>query len=256
MMNKFGVVLSPPDERDYPVSVLFPEKKYPDSVRLDNKILAIRDQGFWPTCVGKAGATIMSAGFGVEVSSIYLFAKCKEVDLLPADAGTFPRLAMKVMQKQGCCLDKMLPYLLMNNPLPKITGLHDVEAEQRKITAYARVRSLDDIKQALVNKRLVMGVILVGDNFTSHRGDKVIGLPAGNKHGYHAITICGYDDQVQAVRVANTWGTRNWGDGGFAWLSYEYLNSMINFPEAWVVEIKKSAEEFYPDRIFRLLKKN
>jgi len=75
-----GVIPSPPDERDYPVSAILPSVKLPLSIRLDHKIMSIRDQGWWPTCVGKAGASIMSAGFGVELSSTYIYTKCKEID--------------------------------------------------------------------------------------------------------------------------------------------------------------------------------
>jgi hypothetical protein len=222
---------------------------------LDRKIIAIRNQGFWPTCVGKSGAGIMSAGFGVELSSVYLYAKCKELDGIPNTLGTYPRVAMKVMQKQGCCLDKMLPYSIMSDPLPKVTSLHDLEAERRKLRSYARARGITDIKQALVNNHLLMGCLLVGDNFAYHWGSEVVGIPVGNTYGYHAIIICGFDDSRKAIRIANSWGKERWGEDGFAWLSYDYLMGATNFPEAWVAEISPSAEDFYPDRIFRDLKR-
>ena len=254
--SKSGVIPSPPDERDYPVAAILPAVTYPPSIRLDNQI-SIRDQGWWPTCVGKAGAGLMSAKFGARLSSVYLYAKCKKIDGIPNEPGTYLRVALKVMQKQGCCLDSMLPYTLMADPLPKITGLHDVQAEQHKIKAYARARGLDDIKRALVNGHLLMGCLLVDDAFCFYRGDDIVmGLPQGTVHGYHAIIICGYDDSKKALRIANSWGIKKWGDDGFGWISYDNLMNLQAFPEAWVTEIRTSAEEFYPDRIFRLIKKN
>ncbi len=249
-----GVIPSPPDERDYPVSAILPRVTLPEAVRLDKKILSIRNQGFFPTCVGKSGAGIMSAGFKHELSSIFVYSKCKEMDGIPHLPGTYPRVAMKVMQKYGACLDKILPYSMMANPMPRVTDLHYLEAEQRKITAYARARGLEDIKQTLINGHLLMGCMLVADNFMNYRGEGIVGIPTGQTHGYHAVIICGYDDGKKALRIANSWGS--WGDKGFAWLSYDYLMNQSHFPEAWVVEIRQSAEDIYPDRIFRLVKKN
>lgn len=42
------------------------------------------------------------------------------------------------------------------------------------------------------------------------------------KHGSHAMTVVGYDDNKYggAFRIINSWGTR-WGDGGFYWVKYD-----------------------------------
>ncbi len=247
-----GVILSPDDYRDYPVSAVLPGVEFPPAVRLDHKILSIRDQGFWPTCVGKAAAGIMSADYKTELSTIFIYAKCKELDGIPNLPGTYPRTAMKVISKYGACLAKILPYDLMSDPLPKITSLHYLEAEQRKAHAYARASGLNDIKQALVYEDLLLATLLVGDNFMYHRSNDVVVLPTGRTHGYHGIIICGYDDSKYALRIANSWGDERWGEGGFAWLSYKYLQSnRLVFPEAWVVDVTRNTDNCYPDRIIR-----
>ncbi len=252
-MPTSGVIPSPPDERDYPVSAILPAVTLPKEVRLDNRILNIRDQGFWPTCVGKAGAAIMSAGFKEELATIPIYSRCKAMDGIPNLPGTYPRVAMKVMQHHGTCREKTLPYQLMSSPMPQLNQAVITESGKYKIKAYARARGINDIKQAAANGHLLMAVILVGDNFMFHRGNEVLGPPRGNTHGYHAIVLCGYDDDLKALRGANSWGLERWGDRGFFWLSYDVLMNTSHFPEAWVVEVEKvkTAEEFYPDRIFR-----
>jgi hypothetical protein len=55
----------------------------------------------------------------------------------------------------------------------------------------------------------------------------------GYRHGGHAILIIGYDDEMQAFRVMNSWG-EDWGDRGFFWISYGSAVSEIE--EAYVME--------------------
>ena len=246
-----GLIPSPPDERDFPVSAIAPAVTLPRSVRLDDKILSIRNQGFFPTCVGKSGAGIMSAGFGIPLATIPIYKICKLLDGIPHLPGTYPRTAMDVMLKYGTCRDQTMPYSLISEPMPPLTAAVERESEGYRITAYARARGITDIKQALTNGHLLMGCLLVADNFVLHKGAEVIGAPNGYEHGYHAVIICGYDDDKKALRIANSWG--NWGDEGYGWLGYDVLMNVRHWPEAWVVEIRR--DNFYPDRIFRLLKK-
>ena len=264
MDKYFGVIPSPPSPLDYNVSRIAVPAPLPPSVRLDEKILSIRNQWVFPTCVGKAGAGIMSAYLEEELSSIYIYSKCKEIDGIPDVPGTYLKTACQVMLHKGSCTAKLLPYSDMTDPVPKMKAVHDAEATSRKINMYAKAVSLRDIKQALTNGYMLMGCMLLGDNFMYYSGDNVIGKPTGNIYGYHAIIVCGYDDTKQALRIANSWGTKGWGDNGFGWVSYDVLNSLLHWPEAWVLDVvkkkeeplkPKTAEEIYPDRIFRELRR-
>ena len=40
------------------------------------------------------------------------------------------------------------------------------------------------------------------------------------RNGRHAMTVVGYDDRKQAIKVINSYGTA-WGDGGFGWIAYD-----------------------------------
>lgn len=227
----FGLIPSPPDERDYVVRQIAPAVELPASVRLDYRF-TIRNQGECPTCVGKAGAEMLSTYKQKKLSALYLYTKCKELDGMPDLPGTYPRVALKVLQKQGCCSDKLLPYIRCEQT-PAITSEMDENAENFKIGSYARCYGLTDIKQALANNQLVMAAILVGDNFMSYKAD-VVGKPTGNTHGYHAVILCGYDDEKRAFRGVNSWG-RWWGEDGYFWLDYDVLSDRMAFPEAWAM---------------------
>ena len=88
---------------------------------------------------------------------------------------------------------------------------------------YINPSDLDTIKGELVKGHpVVFGMMLVKD-FLRHRGETTYRASSDevldSKKG-HAVTIVGYDEARQAVRIVNSWGTK-WGEGGFAWIDYD-----------------------------------
>ena len=56
----------------------------------------------------------------------------------------------------------------------------------------------------------------------------------GDSIGDHAMVICGYDDQLKAFKVMNSWGNI-WGDDGFIWINYEVFKEIvINLTKKWI----------------------
>lgn len=233
------VLQSPFDPRDYSVGQIAPGKILPPSVRLDFKFKKVLNQLFCGSCVGKAANAILSAIHQTDLSSLYIYSRCKELDGIPHLEGTYPRVAMKVLQKEGSCPEKMLPYEDLHVCLkpPVANEKQKKAAEQFQIESYARCFSLNDIKQAAANGQLVMGSILVTDNFIDYK-EGVIGPPTGHNHGYHAVVFCGYDDVIGAVRGINSWGP-GWGEQGYFWLDYKYFEVPTWYMEGWAVKTKE-----------------
>ena len=50
--------------------------------------------------------------------------------------------------------------------------------------------------------------------------------PDDKRAGWHGMAVIGYDDQRQAFRLQNSWGT-GWGDHGYAWIGYDALKSRL-----------------------------
>ncbi len=77
-----------------------------------------------------------------------------------------------------------------------------------------------------VKAQLARGVPVIFDmrptaQFKQFKGDGVLDIP-GVMNGFgHAMLAVGYDDARKAFRIQNSWG-RGFGDGGYAWLSYEF----------------------------------
>lgn len=51
--------------------------------------------------------------------------------------------------------------------------------------------------------------------------------------GGHAVLAVGYDDDKKAIKFRNSWGA-DWGESGYAWMPYEYLEHDIAF-DFWTI---------------------
>lgn len=77
---------------------------------------------------------------------------------------------------------------------------------------------------------LVMGFSIkeVDFSFLNNEDNDYIGLtftPDPNDPCGHGVLIVGYDDELQAFKFVNSWGTF-WGNEGYAWLSYDFFKPL------------------------------
>jgi hypothetical protein len=52
----------------------------------------------------------------------------------------------------------------------------------------------------------------------------------GKGLGGHCLAVIGYDDDLHALRIRNSWGPQ-WGDNGDLWISEDYATQ--NYRDAW-----------------------
>ncbi len=251
-----GIMPSPPDPRDYgiesiPVSVVrsLPEK------HINPKPPIIQDQGQTSFCAGATGAGIAKAVFsqygkmpskGFSMNFLYWLAK--EYDGIPDTEGTFPRTVLKVMQKYGCAPEISLPYSVGRVEIPT-TALRS--AEDYKISVYARLATIQQIKQALADGNYVfVATMVTSDNWKAQKG--YLSMPKGDLYGGHATFFYGYDDTLKYgnhdgyFHGINSWGS-GWGDKGSFYMPYDYyhsarIGSIKAFLEAWVVKFPELGE--------------
>ena len=234
----YGYVPSPPDPRDFQFKAFAGTEALPEAFIRKAEMSPVRDQGKFGTCVGHAAWAIKEWQENQQqntpqggLSPRFIYQMAKQIDGIPNTPGTYPRIAFKVMQDYGDCPESVFPYSEMyrdyNLPRPPDNVIK--AAEPYKISAYAQINTLDELKRAVIEQGPVMIGVMVTDSFvyTSRmsNGTVYIPKPEGFLRGGHAITIVGYDNNIQlgkykgGVLMMNSWGT-SWGDKGFAWIPY------------------------------------
>lgn len=94
-----------------------------------------------------------------------------------------------------------------------------------KIVDFAKIPSIEVMKRSL----LINGPCLIATMVKDPNRPDFWNGP--RNFGGHATCVIGYDDDIGAFLVRNSWG-KEWGDNGYSWLSYEQYSKIL---EAWAV---------------------
>jgi C1A family cysteine protease len=167
-----------------------------------------------------------------DLSEQWVYWNCKKIDPWPNEQGTSIRCAMKVLNKIGVPIESAWPY--SDDPInigePKRWA--NLIARWATIGSYWRVGSLEELKVALVDSPVILGVYVFMEWFNPPGG--IIDYPA-NPHyilGGHAICAVGFSEEKKLIKFKNSWG--NWGNNGYGYLSYKYIEDFCM--DAWVAK--------------------
>lgn len=233
----------------------------PSSASLEQYCPVPGNQGFYGTCVAWANAygvnTILYAKthnlLDKSVITKYAFSPTFIYELIKAkddagcQGGSHPISALEIMKQAGTPLLSKLPYAcgvkltdeILEYSVPyaiKDYNLLYAAKGFSKDDQYYKAPQLviDEVKKALHEGCPVSGGFKIPRGFSAD--DKGVWRPASDwaddtkwKHGLHAMTVVGYDDNKEggAFRVLNSWGT-GWGDKGYIWMKYnDFVTSSI-----------------------------
>lgn len=209
-----GYLRDKQDERDFrygtPLAAVLP-----DRCSLESVIGPTFDQGNTEECVCFSLAAIMryqeflksSAWLSFDENDLYALCKASDGDPQP---GTYPRTALQVAQQQG---------------------LLGSDGQRYRIASYTRLGSLVDIKHSIaIGFPVILGLEIDQEELSNAVKGEIVG-PASNVDGGHCMVAVGYDDEIGALRIRNSWGV-SWCDDGHFWLAYNYLDTDPNF-DAW-----------------------
>lgn len=131
---------------------------------------------------------------------------------------------LNVLLNQGGCQWGYMPYTINSTVKPITAAVTD--AAKYKISTYGLVSNTpDDIESfkawlTTMQIPICIGIPISADFNTINSSNQVYDVFESNTfYGYHAITIVGFDDNKQAFKFVNSWGS-SWGLSGYGWISY------------------------------------
>jgi uncharacterized protein YvpB len=132
--------------------------------------------------------------------------------------------SLSFMTQKGICTWNSLPYSSLNGcDTSIISSSMKNEALNYRIPTFRMISTSDlvAIKTAIASKHPATITFQMDSNFyNAYPG--YIWNSRGTLMSTHAVTIVGYDDNLKAFKVQNSWGT-TWGDQGFTWVDYNFL---------------------------------
>lgn len=153
------------------------------------------------------------------------------------DEGLYLRDGFKAVQEFGICTEELWPYDV-DKVYTKPSEAAYEDGKKRTIKSYNRLKTITDVIDALNDNKPVVIGIDVFENFLNPVGNNsVIASPLNASQeslGTHAVCLVGYDTKREIFIAKNSFGD-DWGDGGYAYLTYDYVRN--HGFDMWVFEI-------------------
>jgi hypothetical protein len=144
------------------------------------------------------------------------------------DGGSSFISALNLLSNQGAATWADIPYNesdYLSRPSPAVIS----SARRYRIDYWRRVnvRDVKEVKAQLNAGYPVMAGVKTDEGFNNAgRGFTWRGT-SGQIRGAHAILLIGYDDNRQALKLINSYGTE-WGDSGYGWVDYVHFTRVAS----------------------------
>ena len=79
-------------------------------------------------------------------------------------------------------------------------------------------------------KEVMLGIYVTSDFLNSD--EQALIAYKGAIKGGHAVIMIGWDNSIKCLKIMNSWG-ETWGDKGFLWLSYDYVEKALIY--SWAI---------------------
>jgi len=219
-----------------------PESTQP-ALDYSSAIKRVRDGGQEGSVVGQAFATAMEYQIAKsmhqdrQISARYIYYAAREaIGTTGVDSGASIPDAIRVLSKDGAVEESVWPYVAGQFAAKPPAAVET--APRFRITGARALKGLQAIKNALAKSGPVVAGIAVYESAFNAATSKsgVIPLPGEKEQtvGGHAIVIVGYDDAQKRFKFVNSWGT-GWGEHGFGYLPYEYVEK--HPVDAWTFKV-------------------
>ena len=139
-----------------------------------------------------------------------------------------------MLKKQGAATWSDFPYDPLNCEQQPSSQVLET-AKQFRISDWSRVntKEVDALKAELFQGNPIVFGMFISPSFYRLKSG-VFKDTAESSSGGHAMVLVGYDDDLGAFKILNSWG-ENWGEHGFGWISYAAL--MARIQNAFVISV-------------------
>jgi len=226
----------------------------PSQYDISEYLPKVRSQGKQGSCVAWATGYYMKSfqenyervqngilNSNFEMSPAYIYNQIKVRD---CNGGSYVQHALDTLVSQGIVEWNVMVYN-DNECDTQPNDLQKVLATSNKIENYFyfdEERVFDYTKASLLNDQPVVIAVTIDRNYFGARDENGVYIyrKYKNSDGGHAMLVVGYDDDMNAFKVVNSWG-KGWGNDGFVWIDYTAFQEAGDldgeFPvlcEAWI----------------------
>ncbi len=156
-----------------------------------------------------------------QMSPAYIYNQIKVSD---CSAGSVIQDALDTIKNQGIADWAIMPYN-QNDCETQPNDLQKTLAEPNRIDGYFYLDenlALEQTKAYLLNDQPVVIAVTIDRSYFGARDKDGIYVyrKFESGDGGHAMLVVGYDDDMNAFKVVNSWG-KGWGNQGFVWIDYK-----------------------------------
>jgi C1A family cysteine protease len=218
----------------------------PKKIDLRKWCSPVEDQENLGSCTANAGVGLLeyyqkrAYGKYLNGSRLFLYKTTRKLLGWTGDTGAYLRSTMKAMVLFGIPEEKYWPYNVPDYEDEPTSFVYSLANNYKSVKYYRLDPSGTSTGNVLITIKdyLVAGLPSmfgfsvyssipgVGDG----TGDIPFPVQGDTLLGGHAIVTVGYDDEKKignqkgALLIRNSWGT-NWGENGYGWLPYAYVES-------------------------------
>ena len=223
--HRYSWIPDHPDQRDrlYAVKRKAPSATLPPKMDLRSLCPPVQDQGQLGSCTAHAITSAVEVLEAIDklpetlMSRLFVYYNERLIEgSVNQDTGAQVRDGIKSLVKYGVCPEKDWPYIIPRFTKNPSTQAY-IDGAQHKITSYARLLTLNDMKSCLAAGYPFVFGFTVYESFESdvvaQTGIMSMPKPTERVLGGHCVMAVGYDDATQCLIVRNSWGPK-WGHFG------------------------------------------
>jgi C1A family cysteine protease len=186
-------------------------------------ISPIRDQGSCGSCTvfGTSGA--WEGCIRIKENNPELLIDLSERDFFSCSGGSCSSgntmdAVLNYARDIGVCLEECCPYDALDHSCGE-GRCDNWWTNGKKLLSWAEITDIKEMK-SILNTTPLVGTMEVHQSFMNYVSGVYHSLGLADPVlGGHCIAVVGYDDELGAWLIRNSWGT-NWGMSGYVWIRY------------------------------------